>query len=280
MRILPAAAAASLILTTVVAGPALAAPPVNDDYAGRVTLSGDLPLDYTQDTREATLGVEDAAFVAGCEGAPPSDASVWFEYTAVQTGGLALDMTASDYAAGAVVATGSPVDGWQVAGCGPAITGWYAEEGVTYALLVFDDFDTPGNGGTLVMTLDVIPPPPTMDVTVNKTAEFNSKTGEATVSGIVTCTPAPGQEEMSFGFLDIQLTQRVGRILIRGWGGTDVTCDGIQRPWQAVIVGDNGLFKGGKAANVTTTYACGAYDCALDFIETTVQLKGAKGGKG
>lgn len=276
MRFLPTAAAATLILTSVVAGPALAAPPGNDEYAGRVTLAGALPLDHTQGTTEATVGLEDAAFVAGCDGAPPPDASVWFEYTAEQSGGLALDLTASDYAAGAVIATGNPTDGWQVSGCGPGVAGWFADEGVTYTMLVFDDFDTPGNGGTLVMTLDVIPPPPTLDVTVNKTATFNSKTGEATVSGIVTCTPAHGQEEMSFAFLDIQLTQRVGRILIRGYGGTEVTCDGVQRPWSAVIAGDNGLFKGGKAANVTTTVACGAYDCAFDFIETTVQLKGVK----
>jgi hypothetical protein len=276
MRFLPTAAAATLILTSVVAGPAVAAPPGNDEYSGRATLSGALPLDYTQDTTEATLGPDDAALVAGCDGAPPTDASVWFEFTAPQSGGLALDMTASDYAAGAVIATGNPTDGWEVAGCGPGVAGWYADEGVTYTMLVFDDFDTPGNGGTLVMTLDVIPPPPTLDVTVNKTATFNSRTGEATVSGVVTCTPAPGQEEMSFAFLDIQLTQRVGRILIRGYGGTEVTCDGDQRPWQALIAGDNGLFRGGKAANVTTTVACGAYDCAIDFIETTVQLKGVK----
>lgn len=279
MRVIPAAAAATLILTSVVAGPALAAQPGNDDYPGRVTLAGALPLDYTQDTTEATPGPDDAALVAGCEGAPPTDASVWFEYTAGQSGGLALDMTASDYAAGAVIATGNPTDGWEVAGCGPGVAGWYADEGVTYTMLVFDDFDTPGSGGTLVMTLDVIPPPPTLDVTVNKTATFNSKTGEATVSGIVTCTSAPGQEEMSFAFLDIQLTQPVGRLLIRGYGSTEVTCDGVQRPWSAVIAGENGLFKGGKAANVTTTFACGAFDCAVDFIETTVQIKGTKAGK-
>jgi hypothetical protein len=280
MRLIPAAAAATLLLTSVAAGPALAVAPANDEYPGRVTLSGELPLDYAQDTTEATLGLEDAAFVAGCDGAPPTEASVWFQYTAEQSGGLALDMTASDYAAGAVIATGNPTDGWQVAACGPGVAGWIADAGVTYTMLVFDDFDTPGSGGNLAMTLDVIPPPPTLDVTVNKTASFNSKTGEATVSGMATCTPAPGQEEMSFAFLDIQLTQRVGRILIRGWGGTDVTCDGAPRPWSAIILGDNGLFKGGKAANVTTTFACGAFDCALDFIETTVQLKGAKAGKG
>lgn len=276
MRILPTATAASLLLLSLTAAPAVAAPPDNDEYAGRVTLSGDLPLNWPQVTTEATLGADDAAFVAGCDGAPPTDASVWFEYTPAASGGLMLDMSASDYAAGAVIATGNPVDGWSVVGCGPGITGWFADAGVTYTLLVFDDFDTPGNGGNLVMTLDVIPPPPTLDVTVNETAHFNAKTGEATVSGLVTCTPAPGQEEMSSAFLDIELTQRVGRILIRGYGGLEVTCDGVQRPWSAVIPGGNGLFKGGKAANVTYTVACGVADCAIDFIETTVQLKGGR----
>lgn len=273
MRILPAATAASLLLLSLTAAPAVAAP-ANDEYAGRVPLSGDLPLNWAQPTTEATLGFDDAAFVAGCDGAPPTDASVWFEYTPATSGGLLLNLSASDYAAGAVIATGNPTDGWSVAGCGPALVGWFAEADLTYTMLVFDDFDTPENGGNLVMTIDVIPPPPTMDVTVNKTARFNAKTGEATVSGLVTCTPAPDQE--AFAFLDMELTQRVGRMLIRGYGGTEVTCDGVQRPWSAVIAGENGLFKGGKAANLTTTVACGDFDCAVDFIETTVQLKGGK----
>ena len=36
---------------------------------------------------------------------------------------------------------------------------------------------------------------------------------------------------------------------------------------------DNGLFKGGRAANVTVAFACGAFECATDFEETTVRLR-------
>ena len=258
-----------------VAGPALAVAPANDEYPERVTLSGGLPLDYTQDTSEATLGLDDAAFVAGCDGVPPTDASVWFQYTAVASGGLVLDMTASGYSAGAVIAMGNPTDGWQVAGCGPGVAGWYADEGVTYTMLVFDDqSDEAGNGGLLDMTLDVIPPPPTIDLTVNPVGTFNSRTGEATISGMVTCDP--GDNAFTFAEVDVEATQRVGRFLIKGYSYQEIACNGETVPWSATVVGETGLFKGGKAMTVTVGYGCGDYDCSINFVESVVMLRGGK----
>ena len=76
--------------------------------------------------------------------------------------------------------------------------------------------------------------------------------------------------------LDVDLTQRVGRLKIRGYGYAELECDGTTRPWSVDITGDNGLFKGGKTASVTMGYACGDYDCNVSFLESTVQLKGSK----
>ena len=53
-------------------------------------------------------------------------------------------------------------------------------------------------------------------------------------------------------------------------------CYGTTRPWSIDITGDNGLFKGGKTANVSYGYACGDAECSETFTETTVQLKGSK----
>jgi hypothetical protein len=81
--------------------------------------------------------------------------------------------------------------------------------------------------------------------------------------------------DATFAFLEAQLTQRVGRVLIRGFGGTDVTCDGTTRPYTLEIVGDNGLFKGGKAAQVTFSAACSVL-CSEYLAEQTIQLKGGR----
>lgn len=275
MRFIPAAAAASLLVATV-AVPAYAAPPSNDLYSGAVVISEPLPFHATLDTREATTDAADAELAAGCDGIPSTDASVWYQFTPSSDSGYVVDLSASDYPAGGVVASGSP-GSWQVESCGPGAFAWFGTAGTTYTIMIIDDqSDGGGNGGTLEMTLDVAPPPPTLDVSVNPSATFNSRTGEALVSGTATCTAAQGAG--AFATLEIQLTQRVGRLLIKGYGYNDLECDGVARQWSALVVGDNGLFKGGKAANVTVGYACGAYDCAETFIETTIQLRGGRKG--
>lgn len=124
------------------------------------------------------------------------------------------------------------------------------------------------------MSVTQAPPPPQIDLGVNPTAIFNSKTGEARVSGTYTCNPA--NNVFVSTWLEVGLTQRVGRTKINGFAYTDLACDGTTRPWSVDITGDNGLFKGGKAANVTVGYACGDFDCSIDYEERTVQLKGGK----
>jgi hypothetical protein len=273
MRTLRAAAAASLVLMSFTAAPAFAAPPANDVYAGAVEVTEPLPFIYEQDTTEATTDADDAELNAAC-GAPATDASVWFTYTPTADRSVVVSVEKANYSAGLYVATGGPGD-WQVEACGAPGVVWDAVAGVTYAILAFDyQEDGGGNGGDLILIVDQAPPPPTLDVTVNPTGTFNAKTGEATLTGTVKCD-AIGQPVFDAG-LEVELSQRVGRLLIRGYGGDMLECDGVTRPWNVVVTGDNGLFKGGKAASVSIAYACGDYQCSDQFIESTVQLKGAK----
>ena len=244
--------------------PVMAAPPTNDVYAGRIAV-GSIPFTTTQDTSEATTDADDAAMNGDC-GAPATDASVWYEVTATSDGALAADVSESDYPAGVLVATGSP-GSFQTVACGPGAAGWSTTAGETYAILIIDDqSDGGGNGGTMVLNIDVAPPPPTMDVTVNPRGSFTS-TGAAVISGTVTCTG-----EAEFAFLEVEVNQLVGRLKINGFSGTDVTCDGATRPWTIEVPGDNGVFKGGKAASVTLAVGCGIFECGVDFEERVVQL--------
>lgn len=275
MRLLNRAALAALVLTTttttVVAtgGPAFAAPPSNDTYNGR-TVVGTIPFSETLDTTEATTDADDAELNGQC-GAPATDASVWYELTAVADGALVVDVSQSTYSAGALVATGSPGN-WTLVNCAPGVVGFSTVAGETYAILAIDDqLDGGGNGGTLNITIDEIPPPPTIDVTVNPVGTFNSRTGSATVSGTVTCI---GDAE--FAGLDTELRQNVGRFTIVGFGFTEVTCDATTRPWSLEVEPFNGKFAGGKAVSVTFAFACGVFDCGFDFEERIVQLRGKK----
>ena len=248
---------------------ASAAPPSNDTIGGAVSI-GAIPFADSLDTTEATTDAEDEAVNAGC-GAPATDASVW--YTLEGTGGdLLVDVSQSDYSAGIIVASGSPGNLLLVS-CGPGFAGFFAEEGVTYYILAFDDqLDGSGNGGQLSIAVDVPPPPPVLEITANKTGTFNPQTGSATVGGTATCTG----ENIEFAGLDGNLSQRAGRVIIRGFFFAEMICDGEPHPWTAEIPADNGLFKGGNATLQVFGFACDPFSCGEQTLEQTVKLKAGK----
>jgi hypothetical protein len=259
---------ATLVLTASLAfaAPVLAAAPGNDTYAGR-TVIGSVPFSASIDTTEATTDADDAQLAVGC-GAVRPDFSVWYEMTAASDGGLVVDANASTYSAGLIVAVGSPSGGFKAIACGPYTVGFNATAGETYSILAFDFQSDAVNGGILSITVDHAPPPPAVHVTVNPTGSFNAKTGSATISGTVTCT---GITDKSL--LTVHLRQTVGRLIVSGSGYTEYVCDATARPWAVEVLGDNGLFKGGHAASVTTTFACGTFGCSEDFKEQVVQLR-------
>lgn len=257
---------AVLLFTFLFATPVLAAPPTNDEFAGRTVIAG-LPYNETLDTSEATTDASDAELNTTC-GAPATDASVWYEFAPSADVAVLVDVSASDYSAGVIVATGSPGAFGPVEACGPGTVGFFATAGTTYVLLIFDDqIDGSGNGGTLELSVTEAPPPPEIDINVDPVGTFNAQTGSVTLTGTVTCTDG------AFAFIDIQLTQQVGRFTVRGFGFVQMECDGTAQPWTAEVFGDNGLFKGGRALAVTFGQACGAFDCGFTFEETTVRLR-------
>lgn len=266
LRIAPPAIA--LLSALAVAAPALAAVPANDTYAGRTPLAA-APVTVTADTSGATTDADDDALNSEC-GAPAMDASVWYSYTATADGALIADVSESAYSAGVFVATGAP-GSFEVLGCAPGATAWEATAGETYSIVVIDDqSDETGNGGAMSLTVDEAPPVPEVDLTVASKATF-TKAGNLLLSGTVTCTAGAVTD------LDASVTQTVGRLKIEGYGYTSIDCgDGSTQPWTMEIVGANGVFKGGKAASVTFAYACGAFDCGVDYEEHTIAVSGGK----
>ena len=251
------------------AAPALAAAPTNDTLAGIETLS--VPDSVTLDTTEATTDADDASMNPGECGAPATDASVWYELTG--TGAwVAIDVSASTYSAGVLVTTGPP--DFTFVTCGPGAVAWPTETGVSYTILVIDDqLDGAGNGGTLNMEVAEIPPPPEVTLSVNPRGTFDAHTGAAVISGTVTCTGGPAE----FSFIDVFVRQKSGRFFIDGEGFIEgFTCDGTSQAWSVDVFPFNGIFKGGRTATVTFAVACGEFLCGEGFEETIVSLSSKK----
>ena len=257
------AATAGLLLLPVMATAAAAAPAPNDTAATATVISS-LPTAISQDTTGATTDATDAALNADC-GAPFTNASVWFTYTAPADGGVVADMSASSYSGGFIVTEGDPSAGALVA-CGPTTVGFATTAGQTYYVVAFSDTATVG--GQLEVTFDVAPPAPEVNLTVNPKGTAY-KDGSAKLTGTYSCTNADDFAS------DIEgtLTQRVGRVKISGFFFVNpIQCDGATHTWEGIVVSDTGLFRGGKGATVAFGFACGVLECSLGYAEQTVQL--------
>jgi ribosomal protein S8E len=249
---------------------ALAAAPTNDNFANAQLLAfGD---EVAIDTSEATTEALDREAGDACPfppGPPPSTVNtVWFEFTADATTPetAAVFVDGAFWAAGVAIVTGAPGSFAGVA-CGPMLAVFSPEAGTTYRIMIFDFADS--GGGTAVVRLGEVPPPPELGLTIDPTGQFNSKTGTATVSGTYECSNA------SFVSVFGQVTQSVGRFKITGSFSTfDVRCDGEVHPWSAEVTAFNGEFRGGKALTVAMGFSCGVMFCTQALVEQTIQLNG------
>jgi hypothetical protein len=263
--------ALALVLSTlaVSAPAALAAAPNNDTFTGATAVT--IGFSEVLDTSEATTDADDAQLNAS-SGAPATDASVWYVLQGSDQG-VVIDASQSNYSVGITVGTGSQGN-LQTVTCGPGVVGFFAAAGTTYYVLAFDyQGDGGGNGGSLSISFNEIPPPPTVDITVNRFGTVNTRTGVATISGTYTCTNG--------NFIEVfgDASQNVGRVAtIRGFFDflDSGTCDGTPHSWSAAVFPESGKFAGGKAMTVTFAFSCGPFECANGFVQQTVQLRGGK----
>jgi hypothetical protein len=257
-------ASVALVSLSLVA-PVLAASPGNDVYAGRTTIDS-LPFSDTVDTTEATTDATDVEANGPC-GAPATDASVWYELTPAVDSQVTIEAGASSYPAGIIVVSGSP-GSFEFQDCGLFLN-VSLTAGVTYSILAFD-FDGEGNGGALELNVRMAPPAPTLVLVVDPRGSFSSHNGNATIRGTVTCT---GGELDGKNFIDVQLSQLVGRVRISGQGFASFVCDGSAEAWSADVPGNDGRFAGGRATVSVTASACGEGGCAFVEGSQVVRLR-------
>lgn len=257
---------AALALVGASAAPALAAPPGND--IARRAIPVEVPQQLRQDTTEATTDAQDAVVNTYC-GAPATDASVWYTYTPDVNRVLVIDMSRSDYTAGALVTTGGALG---LVGCGPITVLVELQAGVTYYIVAFDDqTDGGGNGGNLVISFVDGGGSPVVDLQINGNGRVDSQ-GNAQIKGTYTCTNS-GRIELSGELLQLRA------VAVRGsFSFVDQdTCDGVRRTWRATIEPTSGRFTTGEALVTSFGFACGRFLCAEGYDERVIQLRAARG---
>jgi len=258
------------------AAPVLA---VGNDEADSATEITSLPyLDGPYDTTDATANASDP----DCFGSG-TPASVWYVFTTgADPMNLLVDTSESDYAAAIIVMAGLPTSE-NIVACGVGSAQFFADPSTTYYFMVHACFNFSGaapaaigcdpaaTGGSLIFSLDVAPPPPTVDLTVNPVGGFDKLTGSATVSGTVLCTG-----EALYTEIYVELRQTVGRFTVLGYADLypdAFVCDGTAHAWSAEVLGTTGQFKGGRAAVAAYAAACGEFDCGFDEVHTTIRLR-------
>jgi hypothetical protein len=245
-------------------GVVLAAAPSNDTFSGATAVTGD--FSEVLDTTEATTDADDAQLNTSC-GAPATDASVWYAVTSASGATVSVDVSQSDYSAGVLVGVGTHGNLNTVA-CGPGGTQFAADAGTTYYVLAIDDQDDgSGNGGSLNIAFTFGPPPITVSVTVDS-GRVNTKTGEVTISGTVTCSSVA-----DFADISVFVRQPLGRFTIHGSGFMGADCGPTPTDWIVSLTGENGKFSAGRATVTADAFACDPSSCDDDQVSSNLRLR-------
>jgi len=238
--------------------------PANDDFDNAAVIP-ELPFVDYMDTRGATTAADDP----DCFG---RDHTVWYTFTTPENLRIEANTFGSNYDTTLSVYTGSRGALSQIA-CNDdadslqSFVTFDAVPGEAYFFMIGAYGSRPG--GDLTFSVDVVPPPLEIDVSIDPLGAVVAKTGAVTIGGIVTCSKA--------AFVDLygELEQRAGRVIVRGYFSSSVLCAG-QAPWSATVVGDNGVFKAGAADVSVSAYAFTDDEFAFAEATAPVQLKGSR----
>jgi hypothetical protein len=242
--------------------------PANDDF-DNATVITTLPFIDNQNTTEATTEADEPAdpndpavcFVGGH--------TVWYQFTPSVDMRINANTFGSDYDTGIAVFTSTNGDLSFVLCNDDAVTGQFVQSnlnfdavaGTTYYFMVGSCCNS--DGGNLVFRVDESVE---LGLTIDPTGSVNASTGEVTISGTITCA------EPVSGTLDGFIRQRFGRFFVTGGFFTFFECDEDEvTSWQVQVVGDNGLFAGGR---VEVTANAFAFDQDFIQVSTTVRLRG------
>ena len=176
-----AAAIAALAVAMTLVAPASAASPSNDLPSGATDVT-DLPFAIAQDTTGASVSTDDV----GCGSGGLDQATVWYAFMPTENVVVEVDARPSDYLVGVTLFIGNPDEDGR-ADCNNDVLSFEADPGNTYFLLFADVNDDGVNGGSLKADIHLAPPAVEVNVTVDAVARVHPKTGQARLTGTITC---------------------------------------------------------------------------------------------
>lgn len=261
---------AAIVFFAMGASTALADPPANDDIDNATLIVG-LPFFDAIDTSEATTADDDP----DCVGQGPT---VWYAFTPIEDIRIEANTFDSNYDTTLAVYVDTP-EGLVELACNDDAGGTFqsrvrfdalAEETYFFMVGAFAS----GPGGMLQFSVDETsaPLPLAIDLSIDPLGQFIPRTGEAVVSGILTCS------KLAFAHVFIELTQGAGRrFTVPGFGGSDFECDG-ETAWSATIISDFGFFAGGpaKVAAFASAFDPDDFEFAFDEAFASVRLRGGR----
>ena len=239
-----------------------AAIPGNDLPDQAIVLGSGLPQAISQDTTEATVSTDDV----GCGAGGTDQATVWYTFTPAASGDFVIDASTSSYFVGINIFAGTPTADALI-NCFGTAGEQFLNAGTTYYLMFADADGDTTNGGTLLATLDVAPPPISISMSLNSTGKL-AKGGQVTIGGTITCSHAT-----DFSEIDMSVSQNVGRFTIHGSGFAEQACGPSPTAWSAVVSGDNGTFSGSKVTVSAFAFACDNFSCGDASASGTVRLR-------
>jgi hypothetical protein len=245
--------------------PAAAVPPFNDDFDSTTIVTEPLPFTDAINTSEATTAADDP----DCVGQGPT---VWYSFTPTEDTRIRAHTFGSDYDTTLSVYSGTRGNLTQIA-CNDDFLGLQSQvnfdaiAGETYFFMV--GAYGSGPGGNLVFTIEVAPPPLTIDLSIDPFGSFD-RTWRATIRGTVTCS-RPAFVNLFGG----EVKQGVGRFLIHGYFDTFLACDG-ETPWQVTVSSEDGRFAGGpvKASANVFAFDLNTGEFIQDSASAVVVLRG------
>ena len=237
-----------------------AAPIDNDDIANARVIP-ELPFDQSSDTSCSTWDQPTPS--GSCYGWGAKN--VWYQLTLPESHFVRINTEGSSYWTPIDVYTGAPGALNQIA-CGYSTLEFRAPEAQPVYLMIS------GEGGNLVLNVQDLGPALDLQVLV-KGGTVNSKTGAATLKGVVQCN-----KPVSVSIWG-ELRQRLGRgTMIIGGFETHVECTpDADSPWSVTVRSSQAAYGGGSAEVLGNAWGCASGDDCDEYrIEQVIKMKGGR----
>jgi hypothetical protein len=264
-----------LVLSGVSAVPVAAAEPPANDSIATPTVVDTFPYSDTIDTSGATTGATDPGTCDAAEFGPDF-ATVWYSWTAPQSGPIAAMTWGSNYDSTIQVGTANGSGGIDVLACNndtralQAAVRFDAVAGQTYLIVIGSSpWDTWQIGGELVFTLDVGPDAQAADATINPHGTFSK--GTVSFTGTVSCAAVADLSSL----LVLELSQFAGgREIAAGTAFLDIEgCPGDEIPFEIEVPATFGGFHPGAGTAQLLWFACTHFECANKVIDLEVTIQ-------